>query len=246
MNYSLPHDAGRAAITSRSAPWLHVHLGRPAETSRSTGARQAEGADRWRTLRHPYSMPVLARPLDATRPHLRSALQHRGTTSGRSSHEASPSRASSGPCEGSTIGSGQRGPSSPTSAPGCSGPAQDWLVLHPAHRSRRVGGRPGHGPAIRTAAPAVALDRLRRRPFRPAQAPHRHPGDHGQSRPDPGAPDRHRRRRSSGTSTSSPSCSAAPPPSMRRCARLSSRNWSAMPTCTMPWRSTRPRSTPPG
>ena len=32
----------------------------------------------------------------------------------------------------------------------------------------------------------------------------------------------------------------------RRCARPSSRSWSARPTCTMRWRSTRPRSTPPG
>ena len=115
---------------------------------------------------------------------------------------------------------------------------------HPAHPSRRFGRRPGHGAAVRAAAPLAALDRLRRRSFQSAQAADRHAGDDGRPRAGAGRSSPSPAPCSSGTSTSSPFCSAAPRRSMRRCARPSSRNWWATRTCTMRSRSTRPRSTP--
>ena len=57
--------------------------------------------------------------------------------------------------------------------------AQDWLVLTQLTAPQRHRGRRGHGAAVRAAAPAAALDRLRGRPFRPAQAAVRHPGGDG-------------------------------------------------------------------
>ena len=124
--------------------------------------------------------------------------------------------------------------------------AQDWLVFTQLTASQRLGGRRGHGAAVRAAAAAAALDGLRGRPFQPAQAADRHPGDDGRARAGAGHPDRHRRSSSSGMSMSSPSCSAARRRSTRRCARPSSPNWWATRICTTRWRSTRPRSTPRG
>jgi len=151
----------------------------------------AAGADK--LLRPGRSQRARTSPL-IRRPSLRRLGRWRNTRGFPSCHEASLRGRLPVPARVQLSGLGSRGLRlqhrhlGAADRPGLAG-------VHPTHRSRRVGGRPGHGPAIRTAAPAVALDRRRRRPFRPAQAPHRHPGDHGQSRPDPGAPDRHRRRR---------------------------------------------------
>ena len=50
---------------------------------------------------------------------------------------------------------------------------------HPADPPERDRGRRGHGAAVRAAAAVAALDRLRGRPLRPAQAPDRDPGAMG-------------------------------------------------------------------
>ena len=73
--------------------------------------------------------------------------------------------------------------------------AQDWLVLTQLtdHDATAVGLVMAlqFGPQLLL----LPVDRLRRRPFRSAQAPDRHPGDDGHARPRPGRADRRRDRR---------------------------------------------------